>query len=130
MLAVDASVLAPALGDDGRDGDAARARLRGERLTAPELIDLEVTSVFRRLVRTGDLDQRRARMAMDDLLAVPLRRIPHRHLLERCWALRTILTAHDASYVATAELFGATLLTGDARLSRAPGLRCTVEVLE
>ena len=31
---------------DGRDGDAARARLRGEELAAPELIDLEVTSVF------------------------------------------------------------------------------------
>ena len=43
MIAVDASVLAVALADDGYDGDQARARLRGERLTAPELVDLEVT---------------------------------------------------------------------------------------
>lgn len=129
MLAVDASVLAPALGDDGPDGDAARARLRGEQLTAPELIDLEVTSVFRRLVRTGALDRRRARLAMGDLLALPLRRIPHRHLLERCWELQSNLTVYDASYVATAELFGAKLLTSDVRMSRAPGLRCQVEVL-
>ena len=47
MLVVDASVLAVALTDDGRDGDRARTRLRGEHLAAPELIDLEVTSVLR-----------------------------------------------------------------------------------
>ena len=35
----------------------------------------------------------------------------------------------DASYVAVAELLGCPLLTGDARLSRAPGARCPVEVI-
>jgi len=44
VIVVDASVLVTALGDDGPDGDHARARLRGERLSAPELVDLEVTS--------------------------------------------------------------------------------------
>ena len=43
MIVVDASVLAVALADDGHDGDHARARLRGERLTAPELVDLATT---------------------------------------------------------------------------------------
>lgn len=46
MLVVDASVLAPALGDDGSDGDMARGRLHGETISAPELIDLEVASVL------------------------------------------------------------------------------------
>ena len=46
--ASEQSVLAVALADDGHDGDHARARLRGERLTAPELVDLEVTLVWRR----------------------------------------------------------------------------------
>ena len=46
MLVVDASVLAVALLDDGRDGDAVRDRLRGEQLAAPALIDLEVASVW------------------------------------------------------------------------------------
>ncbi|MGV1010725.1 MAG: hypothetical protein ACOYBY_19415 [Dermatophilaceae bacterium] len=35
MLVIDACVLAVALIDDGQDGDAARHRLRGERLAAP-----------------------------------------------------------------------------------------------
>ena len=58
MIVVDASVLAPALADDGPDGDRARARLRGEVLTAPEIIDLEVTSVLRRAAMGGRLPER------------------------------------------------------------------------
>ena len=65
-----------------------------------------------------------ARLAIEDLLALPLQRIPHRHLLERCWELRSNLTVSDASYVATAELFGTRLLTSDVRMSRSPGVKC------
>jgi predicted nucleic acid-binding protein len=36
---------------------------------------------------------------------------------------------YDAAYVAVAELLNLVLVTGDARLSQAPGLRCQVEVL-
>ena len=70
MIVVDASVLATALGDDGPDGDHARARLRGERLSAPELVDLEVTSVLRRQVNSGAADLRRAALALADLAAL------------------------------------------------------------
>ena len=129
MLAVDASVLAVVLADDGHDGDQARARLRGERLTAPELVDLEVTSVWRRQMRDGAMDARRAALALADLTALPLRRAPHRALLARCWELRDNLTIYDASYVALAEALEVTLLTGDARLVRATGPRCHIEVL-
>ena len=129
MLAVDASVVAVALADDGHDGDHARARLRGERLTAPELVDLEVTSVWRRQVREGAMDARRAALALADLAALPLRRASHRPLLARCWELRDNLTIYDASYVALAEALDVTLLTGDGRLARATGPRCHIEVL-
>ena len=129
MIVVDASVLATALGDDGPDGDHARARLRGERLSAPELVDLEVTSVLRRQVHSGAAHPRRAALALADLAAVPLQRAPHRPLLARCWELRDNLTVYDASYVALAEALDVTLLTGDGRLARAPGLRCHVEIL-
>lgn len=129
MIVVDASVLAPALADDGPDGDHARARLRAESLCAPELIDLEVASVLRRLSWGGHLPARRSELAMSDLLALPLRRMVHRPLLPRCWSLRENLTIYDATYVALAEALDLVLVTADARLSRAPGLRCVVDVL-
>ena len=129
MLVVDASVLAPGLADDGDDGDRARMRLRGERLAAPELIDLETASVIRRRLAAGALDARRASLALADLAALALRRASHRPLVARCWELRENLTVYDAVYVALAEALEATLLTADGRLARAPGLRCEVELL-
>ncbi len=106
-----------------------RDRLRGERLVAPHLIDLEVTSAWRRLAAAGDLDERRAQLALDDLRALRLERVSHTPLLPRCWELRDNLTVYDAAYVALAEALEATLLTGDRRLARAAGTRCEMELL-
>jgi predicted nucleic acid-binding protein len=130
VIVVDASIVAVALADDGPDGDSARARLRGEDLTAPELLDLEVASVLRKQHASGALDDRRVALALDDLQAMPIRRAPHRHLLRRCWELRDNLTVYDAAYVALAELLQIVLLTADQRLARAPGPLCDVETLE
>lgn len=129
MIVVDASVLAPALADDGPDGDRARRRLSGERLVAPAVVDLEITSVLRRAAHAGRLDDRRARQALSDLAAIPLRRAPHLPLVERVWALRENLSVYDAAYVALAELLDATLLTADERLARAPGPRCAIDTI-
>ncbi len=130
MLVVDASVLVVALADDGSDGDTARARLRGEDLAAPELLDLEVASVLRRHAASGLIDASRVEMALADLNASPLQRAPHLPLLARAWELRENLTIYDAAYVALAEALQVALLTGDKRLARAPGPRCEIEVLE
>ncbi len=129
MIVVDASVLTTALADDGPDGDLARRRLRGEDVAAPELVDLEVSSVLRRLARSGILPLRRAEPALTDLVELPMRRAPHRPLLQRCWSLRDNATVYDGSYVALAEALNVTLLTADLRLTSTPGLRCAVEVL-
>lgn len=129
MIVVDASVVVTALADDGPDGDRARERLRGERLVAPHLMDLEVISAWRRMASAGDLDGRRADLAIADLRALPVDRVPHGRLLERCWALRANFTVYDAAYVALAEVLDAVLLTADSRLASAPGSRCTIESL-
>lgn len=129
MIVVDASVLAPALVDEGPAGARSRERLNGERLAAPELIDLELTSVLRNLTRARKLTVQRARDALEDLGDLPLERARHRHLVPRCWELRENLTAYDAAYVALAELLSVPLITADRRLARAPRLRCDVEVL-
>ena len=129
MLVVDASVLVVALGDDGKDGDSARARLRGELLAAPELIDVEVVSVLRGRLRDGALDPRRAALALADLIDLPIQRARHVTLVSRCWELRNNVTPYDAAYVALAEALDCTLLTSDSRLAAAPGPRCVIEVL-
>ena len=71
----------------------------------------------------------RAALALADLMALPMQRIPHLGLLGRVWHLRDNLTVYDASYVALAEILGAVLVTADARISRAPGVQCHVEIL-
>ncbi len=129
VIVVDASVVVTALADDGDDGDLARHRLRGERLAAPHLLDLEVMSAWRRLAAAGALDSRRAQLALDDLASLRVSRVPHAALLPRCWELRASLTTYDAAYVALAELLETTLVTADHRLAGAKGPRCRVEVL-
>ena len=65
-----------------------------------------------------------------DLQAIPIQRVDHTALLERCWELRDNLTTYDAAYVALAEALQVTLLTGDQRLARAPGPTCPIEVIK
>lgn len=74
------------------------------------------------------LDARRANLALNELIDLPMRRVAHRPLLNRCWQLRENLTVHGAAYVALAESLGLVLVTTDAHLSGAPGLRCEVDL--
>jgi predicted nucleic acid-binding protein len=97
-------------------------------LHAPHLLDIEVAQVLRKLVARRKVDPARARQALDDLMDLPLERYPHELLLPRVWELRGNLTAYDAVYVALAEALGATLLTFDARLLRAPGHVARIEM--
>lgn len=130
MIVVDASVLAVALGDDGADGSSARGAVADEVLAAPELVDLEVLSVWRRQVAAGEMTARHAALAVSDLAALPLRRMSHRLVLQRCWELRHTVSVYDAVYVALAEALAIPLLTADARLSRAAGLRCEIKLVK
>ena len=58
-----------------------------------------------------------------------LQRIPLAALVDRAWQLRDNVTFYDALYVALAEEAGAPLLTLDARLAKAKGLRTEVELI-
>ena len=129
MLVVDASVIAPAVADGGAEGDAFRARLRGEVLAGPDLLRVEVISVIRRLTGRGSLTPRQAGSAIDDLLELPVTVYPTVSLLRRTWALRKNMTAYEACSVALAEALSCPLLTADARLAAAPGARCVIEVV-
>ncbi len=130
MIVVDASVLANALADDQLDGRVARGRLvgRGD-LVAPDLVDVETVSVLRQRWLAGDLTARRFSAAVDDLGVLELTRFPTMPLMRRAYELRANVTAYDAAYVALAQQLGCALVTGDARLARAPGIRCAVDVV-
>ncbi len=104
--------------------------LGGEEVGVPHLLDSEVTSLLRRLVLRGDLTPQQGDAAMARFAQLDLERFPADWLRPRMWDLRENLTAYDATYVALAESIGATaLLTTDARLAAAPGLRCVVRVV-
>ena len=129
MLVADASVVAPVVADEGPDGVRFRQRLHGEQVAAPDLLRIEVLSVIRRQLHVGTIDVTQAERAVVDLLDLPITVYPSAPLLLRCWRLRDNLTAYNACYVALAEALGCSLLTADARLSRAPGTRCPIEMI-
>ena len=130
MIVVDASVLANVIADDGADGKRARGELRAAvDASAPDLVEVETVAVLRKRWLAGTISDRRFATAIDHLESLDLDRYPTLPLMRRAYELRANLTAYDASYIALAELFSCELVTGDERLARAPGLRCSVRVL-
>ncbi len=125
MRVVDASVIIELIAND-LDPD----RLGDEELVVPHLIDSEVTNVLSRLVAHKVLSDKQGSAALDGFTSLTLTRFPADWLRPRMWALRHNLSAHDATYVALAEMIDATsLLTTDTRLANAPGINCRIELL-
>jgi len=119
QVVVDASIVVELL----RGGAMARRLAAslfdgGTVLHAPELLDIEVTQVVRRLERDGSMATDRADAAIHLLQELPIHRHEHAPLLGRLWTLRHRCSAYDAAYVALTEGVGATLWTLDARLAK------------
>lgn len=125
MIVTDASAAVSALLNAG----AARLALATDQVHAPHLVDAEVASALRRLAASGVVTTGHAAAALATWQRLGIVRHPVVGVLDRIWALREALTAYDACYVALAEALGCGLLTADARLSRAAGLRCALTVV-
>ena len=95
----------------------------------PSIFDAEVLSALRSLVRGQKFDDAAATELVADLMVLPVDRWHMSPLLPRMWELRENLTPYDAAYVALAELTGAVLVTGDERMTAAPGARCDIQVI-
>ena len=67
---------------------------------------------------------------MEGFSGLTTTRFPVDWIRLRMWALRNNLSGYDATYVALAERRDATaLLATDARLARAPGIECRIQLL-
>ena len=129
MVVVDTSALVAAL--VGRPAPAGlRERLGTVELHTPHLLDTELLSVLRRLVRAEELEVARAQAAREDLDDLSIIRYPHLPLGDRVWALRDTLTAYDATFVALAERLDAPLVTCDGRLARSGGHSAVIEYFD
>ena len=127
---IDASVLTFALAGKTSEARSLRARLNGTDCHAPHLIDAELGNVLRRRVRIGDITPFQAQTALHAARDVIDVRYPHAGALaDLAWGWRDNLTFYDALYVALAVRLDIPLVTGDARLSQAPGLPCAVELI-
>lgn len=131
MIVVDAALVVNAIADSADAGAAARDRIRRATLPlhAPHLLDAEVLSVLRRRSVAGLIADEQALVAIEDLVALPVRRHPNWTLLARAWELRHNFTAYDALYLALAERFRCPLVTFDAKVANAPNLPCEVELV-
>jgi predicted nucleic acid-binding protein len=122
LIVVDASVAV--LGLLG-EGDA-RQHLATDDLHAPHLIDSEVAHALRAQVLRRRVRAREAEAALRAWQRLGLVRHAAVGLLPRVWALRENVSAYDATYVALAEALDCPMLTADARLAAAAGIRCAV----
>ncbi|MDP9093552.1 MAG: type II toxin-antitoxin system VapC family toxin [Actinomycetota bacterium] len=125
MIVVDASAALSALLNDGQ----ARHALAADQLHAPHLVDSEVASGLRRAVAAHQIQAPAGWAALDAWRRLGVTRYAVHPLLERVWELRANLSAYDAGYIALAESLNCALLTADAKLSHAPGIRCAITVV-
>jgi predicted nucleic acid-binding protein len=125
MIVADASAVVDSLLRPG----PARAALDDEQIQAPALIDAEVAQALRGHVRAGRLSVHDGWQLLETYRWMAVTRHYLFAMFDRIWELRDNLTAYDAAYVALAEAIDCPLVTADARLSSAPGLRCSVTVV-
>lgn len=125
MIVLDASAAVNGILGDG----AARQALHDSGLHAPHLIDTEILHAVRRRVLANDVTFDGGQDALSAWQRVAVVRYSGWSFMQRAWELRDNVSAYDATYVALAEALGCPLVTADARLSNAAGIRCAITVL-
>jgi predicted nucleic acid-binding protein len=130
VIVLDSSAAVELLLGLPRAAPLIRARLAtpGETVHVPHLFDLEVMAAIRRHALAGVLSTRRAGMAVSTLGGLRASRYSHAPFRARIWELRENLTPYDAVFVSLAEALRAPLVTLDAALAAAPGVRAEVEL--
>lgn len=95
--------------------------LVNHQLYAPQLLTVEVMSVLRGWLRSGQVTEFRANQALTDFLELPIILVNMELLVANAWKLKNNVSAYDAMYVALAQALDCRLLTCDAKLARVIG---------
>lgn len=111
--------------DDG--SCLARHVAEAEEIVVPDHFHLEATAAIRRLEFRDEVSNDAVREEFEQLLTLRVRRVDTVPLLREAWIMRQNVTMADALYVVLARRLHVALVTGDARLARAP--RLGVEIL-
>ncbi len=93
-----------------------------DEIAVPDHFHLECAAALRRMELRGELTPADAQVALDQLLALRVRRVDTSPLLREAWSMRHNVTMADALYVVIARRLDVALVTGDLRLTQAPGL--------
>jgi predicted nucleic acid-binding protein len=129
VIVIDCSAVVDAL-TAAADANDLRARMSGEDLHAPALLDFEVVAALRGLVLGSHLTPARAEDALTDFDDLTVERWPSADALRRrTFELRHNVSAYDAPYIALAEALDCPMLTRDGRLRTSAGHHARVEVL-
>lgn len=127
-IVIDTSAMIEILLNEETADVELRKRVLLNRLTAPELFDIEAVSVLRRLERSGIVTKDDAAAVLSDIGNAPIARAPHKPLVGRVWELRHCVGAYDATYIALAEELDVPLVTCDAKLAKSQGHAAKIEL--
>ena len=130
MIVLDASAAVAVLLNLGAGARPIRERMEREDdgLHVPHLFEIEVLNALRNYALRHGISEGRRLELLEDLTTMSISRYAHTAMLPRIWELRNNVSAYDAAYIVLAETLEAPLVTRDARLARAPGIREEVEV--
>ena len=101
-------------------GHAVTHILEQNALAAPESMNIESLSAFRRSVLKGKMSESVAVDAIHTLSTWDIRRIRHRELLLDTWTHFRNVWAYDSVYLATAKRLDLEVLNADAKFASAP----------
>ncbi|MFN3708289.1 type II toxin-antitoxin system VapC family toxin [Microcella sp.] len=127
MIVVDASCLTALVAGSPADVDtAASVMAADDHWVVPGHAIIETISALRGLYLRRVLTRDAMLDAAQQLAEFRLDVWPTEPLLGRVLELADNASAYDAAYLALAEELGVPLASGDARLTRVPGVRCAV----
>lgn len=115
MIVIDASAMVEALVGASPSDELLDALT--QQIHAPNLLDVEVTSVLRGLELGRVLPRDAALTGLRDYWSFAIVRHGLEPLTERIWSLRHQFTSYDSFYLALAEALDAPLLTCDRKLA-------------